>query len=123
MGPVLLVDDDAGMRAMLRAVLDSLGLPVIEAADGAAGVALFRAHRPSLVITDIVMPEKDGIETVREIRAIDPQARIIAISGGGGRYPNPLGLARALGAAETLEKPFHPKQLRAAVARLIPATV
>jgi len=117
---VLLIDDDADIRATIRRMLQSLRLHVIEAANGVAGLSLFRQHKPALVITDIVMPDKDGIETMREIRTIDPQARIIAMSGGGGgKYPNVLDLARDLGAAEALQKPIRRAQFIAAVSRVL----
>lgn len=121
---VLLIDDDDGMREVLRMMLRSLKFHVIEAANGVAGLALYCAHKPSLVITDIVMPEKDGIETVREIRMIDPNARIIAISGGGdGKYPNPLALAKKLGATDALQKPIRREQLIGAVSRALDGAI
>jgi CheY-like chemotaxis protein len=117
---VLLIDDDDGMRDMLRLMLQSLRLHVIEAANGVAGLALFRTHQPNLVITDIMMPEKDGIETMREIRMIDPQARIIAISGGAGdKYPDVFALAKELGAADALEKPIRREQFLGTVSRVL----
>lgn len=121
---ILVIDDDESMREVLRLMLQSLKLQVIEAANGVAGLALFCAHKPNLVITDILMPEKDGIETVREIRMIDPDARIIAISGGGdGKYPNPLALAKKLGATDALQKPIRRDQLIGAVARALEGAI
>jgi YesN/AraC family two-component response regulator len=101
-------------------MLQSLNVQVIEAANGVAGLSIFRKHKPHLVITDIMMPEKDGIETLREMRVIDPKARIIAISGGGGgKYANPLALARELGAVAAFEKPLHRQQFVTAVSRAL----
>lgn len=101
-------------------MLESWRLQVIEAANGLAGLSLFRTHKPSLVITDIMMPVMDGIETLRQIRAIDPTAKIIAMSGGGGeKYPNPLTLAKEMGVAAALEKPFKRQELRAAVSQIL----
>jgi CheY-like chemotaxis protein len=120
--PLLLVDDDNTVRQVLARMLEPLKLRVIEAANGVTGLALFREHKPRLVITDIVMPEMDGIELLREIRSIDPEAKVIAISGGGGsKYSDPFALARELGAAATLSKPVSVQQLRATVAGLLPA--
>jgi two-component system chemotaxis response regulator CheY len=118
---VLLIEDDCHVRVMVQRMLESWTLTVIEAADGLVGLALFRSHRPILVITDIVMPKMDGIEAIREIRAIDPEAKVIAMSGGGDeKYANPLARAKELGAAVGLAKPFRRHQLRAAVDQVLP---
>lgn len=120
MGPILLIDDEPRMREMIRGMLESEKFDVIEASNGAIGLALFRRHGPALVITDILMPEKDGIETLREMRKLDPNARIIAMSGGGrAKYTNFLAIAQEFGAAEVLEKPFRREQMLAAVARTL----
>ena len=117
---VLLIDDDPHVRDSVRKMLESWKLLVVEAENGLGGLALFRAHKPSLVITDIMMPEMDGIETLRELTAIDPQTKVIAMSGGGGaKYADPLARAMELGAVATLEKPFRRQQLRTAVAQVL----
>jgi DNA-binding response OmpR family regulator len=117
---VLLIDDDAAMRAMISRMVGAAGHEVVEAANGVAGLELFRDHRPELVITDILMPQKDGLETVREIRQIDPTVRIIAISGGGaGGYTNFLRIAQSFGATETLQKPFRQAELLAKIEGLM----
>jgi two-component system chemotaxis response regulator CheY len=116
---VLLIEDDSDVREMVRRTLESWKLSVIEAADGIMGLALFRLHKPSFVITDIVMPEMDGIEAIRQMRSLDPMAKVIAMSGGGtDKYDNPLALAKELGAAVALEKPFRRHQLRSAINQL-----
>jgi DNA-binding response OmpR family regulator len=79
--PILLIDDSATVREVLRLALEFEGYGVIEAADGREGVALFRVHRPAVTIVGIIMPETDGIETVREILAIDPAALVFTMSG------------------------------------------
>ena len=122
MSTVLVIDDDPGMRDMIRNMLESAKYQVIVAASGVSALPLFREHRPQLVITDILMPDKDGIETVREIRKIDPEAKIIAVSGGGrAKYTNFLQIAQAFGASEVLEKPFRREELLAVAARTIAA--
>lgn len=120
MHTILLIDDDPGVRGVLRMMLQSLNVQIIEAADGISGLLFFRNHSPALVITDIMMPEKDGIETLREMRMINPEARIIAISGGGGgKYANPLALARELGAVAAFEKPVRREQFVTTVSRVL----
>lgn len=122
MSTVLVVDDDAGMRDLIRSMLESAQYQVVVATSGVSALPLFREHRPQLVITDILMPDKDGIETVREIRRIDPQAKIIAVSGGGrAKYTDFLRIAQEFGAAEVLEKPFRREDLLAVAARTISA--
>jgi CheY-like chemotaxis protein len=119
--PLLLIDDEATVRQVLRGMLEPLKLRIIEAANGIAGLSLFREIKPPIVITDIMMPEMDGIETLRAIRAIDPTVKVIAMSAGGGsKYPDPLALARELGAAATLKKPVGLQELRAVVTHIIP---
>ncbi len=83
MSTVLVIDDDPGMREMMKSMLESAKYQVILATSGVSALPLFREHRPDLIVTDILMPDKDGIETLREIRKIDPEAKIIAVSGGG----------------------------------------
>ncbi len=120
MPKVLLIDDDPDVRRTFALMLETLEADVIEATNGAEGVALYLEHAPHLVITDIMMPVMDGIETVKEIRAIDPHAQIIALSGGGrGKYENPLALAQQMGAAASLEKPVKLRELREMVQLLL----
>ena len=78
---ILLIDDSAPVRKLLRVALEPEGYSVLEAADGREGVRPCREHRPALVIADIVMPKKDGIETVKEILAIDPAPVVFTMSG------------------------------------------
>lgn len=119
---ILVIDDSTGMRLLLKRILTSAGYEVQEAADGQVAVDLY-AERPSdLVITDIVMPGKEGLETIMELRRRNPKVRIIAISGGGsggygvGEY---LKTARLLGASGVLAKPFTPEQVLKAVAEAL----
>jgi len=109
MKKILVIDDDVIVRETIVQILESEGYAVVSADDGKRGVALFRSERPDLVITDIIMPEKEGIQTITEIRAMTPDAKVIAISGGG-RIGNTdfLKIARLLGASDVISKPFDP---------------
>ena len=80
---VLLIDDDPGVRDSLTMLLQAHGLRVVAAADGRRGLEAFRAHAPKLVLTDILMPEQDGIGAILEMRRERPDAKIVAMSGGG----------------------------------------
>src|SRR6266446_4719346 len=112
MASVLIIDDDAVTRTVVRAILESVGHIVSEAADGYAGLAAYNSNQPELVITDILMPGKDGIETIRELRATNPEIKIIALSGDVHfDGPSILEAARLLGANRVLEKPFRNDQL------------
>lgn len=116
MSKILVIDDNENVRAVLIEVLEGEGYQVVSADNGRHGVDLFRSEKPDLVITDLIMPEKEGIETIREIRTDSPAARIIAISGGGRSYSaDYLKLARALGASDVIKKPFDPDDLAATV--------
>jgi CheY-like chemotaxis protein len=118
---ILLVDDDPDVRRSLGNTLAKAGYEVITAADGVEAVSLWRdLHGGDLVILDMFMPEKDGLETMVELRNHSPGVPIIAISGGGtsGRL-DILEDARLLGAVETFEKPFSIHALLAKVARTI----
>jgi CheY-like chemotaxis protein len=110
---VLVIDDDAIARATVRAILEDAGYRVTCAENGRQGLKAFRESRPDVVVTDIVMPDKEGLETIVELRALWPNGPIIAISGGGrtGGADNYLELARGLGANAILRKPFEPADL------------
>lgn len=114
---ILVIDDNMEFRTLLRAVLEEDGHRVIEAADGEQGLALFQSQRPSLVMTDLVMPNKEGIETLMAIRRLDPSARVIAISGDEvvlrGRT---LEIAKVLGAVQIMSKPCPVAEIRRVVA-------
>jgi two-component system, chemotaxis family, chemotaxis protein CheY len=116
MSRILVIDDDEALRCVLRTALSRAGFAVDTADDGCTGMMLFRALHPDLVVTDIRMPKKDGLETMRDIRAIDPAAPIIAIAGEYAESGEYLAIARALGADAVLAKPFLPADLVAKVA-------
>lgn len=117
---ILVIDDDDHIRQMICNILEREGYVAVQAANGIEGLrALKRLATFSLVITDILMPEKEGIETIREIRNDFPWIRILAISGGGILIPeNYLNLARSMGADAILSKPFGKKELLSAVESL-----
>ena len=113
---ILVIDDDELIRMACRNLLTKAGYEIIEATNGNDGVALFAQEKPALVITDMLMPDKEGLETISEIKALNKDAKIIAISGGGNtKNMTFLGLARKLGAQATLDKPIKPVQLMQAV--------
>lgn len=113
---ILVIDDESGLRLTVRKMLESAGHEVVEAENGRRGVEAYRKDSADVVITDIIMPEKEGIETIRDIRALDPAVRIVAISGDGiGPNVDFLRIARKLGADATLAKPFRREELLACV--------
>ena len=122
MALVLIIEDNPHTLATLREILVSEDHAVLEARNGKEGLALFQSRLPALVITDIIMPEKEGIETILELRRMAPACKIIAMSGGGfvGKTDF-LALAKKAGADAVLEKPFGATQLLDAVAHLAPA--
>jgi DNA-binding response OmpR family regulator len=117
---ILVVEDDYQVRAMLRLTLERLGYEVEEAANGAVACEKFRRRPFDLTITDIVMPEKEGIGTIIELRREFPGAKIIAISGGARGGPDIyLDSAERFGAARTFTKPVDPNKLLLAVRELL----
>src|SRR5688572_234064 len=80
---ILVIDDDEQVRALLYEILDRAGFKVVEATNGVEGLKLYRAQPADLVITDLIMPEKEGVETILELRREFPDVRVVAISGGG----------------------------------------
>ena len=113
---VLVVDDDDEVREMLRQMLERQGYEVTTAADGQRGIARYREDPADLIVLDIVMPEKEGLETIMELRRDDPGVKIIAISGGGRIGPQSyIEVARALGAQRTFAKPLDRQEFLAAV--------
>lgn len=119
MARILVIDDDKDIRTLMLFELEAAGHEVRAAADGAQGLALQRASPADVVITDIFMPEKEGIETIRDLRDEFPLVKIIAISGGGnirGRGQaftlRDLGVVAAeLGVVSVLQKPFQTHDL------------
>jgi DNA-binding response OmpR family regulator len=118
---ILVVDDDASVRDSLAAVLTRVGHEVIQAADGLEAGRVWRDVELDLIILDLFMPEKDGIETMVELRAFAPGIPIIVMSGGGaeGSPLDMLNAAKLLGAAVSMEKPFTPAQMLDAVRKVL----
>ena len=119
MALILVIDDSEICRALVRRMLERERYRVIDAADGDAGIECFAREAPDLVITDIIMPNREGIETIREIRRMRPNARIIAMSGSVGSGSLYLEAAKRLGADEVLVKPFPHTLLTSTVHRLL----
>lgn len=117
---IVLIDDDDNVREMLEVALRGAGYAVSTAREGDEGLEVCQQANPDLVITDILMPNKEGIETILDLRRERPDVKIIAISGGdraGGT--SFLEMAAKLGADRVLQKPFRPTVLLAAVAELL----
>jgi DNA-binding response OmpR family regulator len=118
---ILVIEDDAEVRDYLQSLLVRAGYDVRVAENGSQGVLMQESDPVDLVITDIIMPEKDGIETILDLRRGNPDLKVIAISGGGRLAPdNYLHSARLLGADETVKKPFSNQEFLATVKRLCP---
>lgn len=118
---VLIIDDDPLLRAIAGEILLSAGYTVLEASDGAAGMETLEIAPVDLIITDMLMPEMDGVESILAIRRKRPSAPVIAISAGARHQPagDLLRLAQALGASATLQKPLRRGELLAVVERLL----
>lgn len=117
---ILVIDDDPQLRTLLSRYFGRRGYDVLEAADGSAGLAAFREQGADVIITDLIMPGKEGMETIMELRQEYPDAKIIAISGGGRVAPEGyLQLAKGIGATRVFSKPFELEQLKAAVDELL----
>ena len=117
---ILLVDDDEQFRSMLSESLRRAGYEVTEARDGSEGIRLYRDHPTDLIITDLIMPEKEGLETIQEYRMDYPEAKIIAISGGSRNASfDYLKMAKALGAQRVVAKPFPRQEILDAVTQVL----
>ena len=122
MASVLIIDDNREFRRMLERVLTRVGHRTASAAGGHEGLQRFRDCPADVVITDIVMPEGEGVETILALRKLRPRCRIIAVSGGGFYGPERyLHLAERFGADRIFSKPVHPDELIGAIAALAEA--
>jgi DNA-binding response OmpR family regulator len=117
---VLVIDDDPVVREIVDEILQDAEFEVVTAADGREGMRLFRTRQPDLVVTDIIMPEQEGIETITQMRKERPTACILAMSGGGRIGDcDVLDNAQQLGANEILAKPFDANELIATARRCL----
>lgn len=117
---IVVVDDDPSIRRALQLLLTKAGYHVSQARDGLEALRLWREQGGDLVITDLHMPEKDGIETIVELLTYSPGVRIIAMSGGGQTQRlDLLGNATMLGAVLTIEKPFTLSEMLSLVQRAL----
>ena len=112
MGRVLVIDDEPQIRSMLRMMLERAGHEVEEAPDGIEGIRIYRNNPADLIISDLIMPNKDGIGMIIELKKEFPDVKIIAMSGGGLNKPEGyLEGAKKLGAQRTLTKPIDRDEL------------
>ncbi|MFA5689959.1 MAG: response regulator [Kiritimatiellales bacterium] len=120
MGHILIIEDNEAVRGLFQQVLEIEGYSVAVAGNGHEGLAAAREREPDLVITDIMMPEMDGLELIQRLRANSPGLPVIAISGGMREAPfNFLSQAEQMGANKTLEKPVALAELINAVKTLL----
>ena len=121
MAAILVIEDDDLHALFLKQWLEHSGYTVWLAANGAEGLKKYKDHGADLIITDLIMPEKEGIETIQEFAQMNARVPIIAISGGGRNQPDAyLEIASKLGAWRTFAKPYPIKSLIAAIQELIP---
>ncbi len=120
MARILIIDDEAAIRRLVRIHFERAGYQVTEAPDGRAGLALHAADPADVIITDLFMPDFDGIETIRELRRVGGGVKVIVASGGDstGRL-SMLGDAKLLGADRAFQKPVKPEELVKAVRELL----
>ena len=116
-GKILLVDDAAFMRMMLKKIIAPTGNEVLEAVDGSDGVAKYKEHKPNLVFLDVVMPNMDGIECLKQIMAHDSNAKVIMCSSIG--QQTVVNDAIKIGARDFIVKPFVPDRLASAVKKAL----
>lgn len=117
---ILVIDDDDMLRDMLMKLLSNAGYEVVSAENGIEALKLHEQNPADLIITDIIMPDMDGIEVVREFRKTSPATKIIAMSGGGRINPDQyLAIVQRLGAQRTFAKPFKSSEMLAAVSQLL----
>jgi CheY-like chemotaxis protein len=121
MAQILIIDDVPGIRELLATQLTQDGHNVAEAADGEAGLKAMEKQPAELVICDLFMPNKEGLETIRELRHRYPDVIIIAMSGGNLKTSQDfLPFAKAMGADRTIGKPFQLNQLIELISSLVP---
>jgi CheY-like chemotaxis protein len=114
---ILVIDDDVQMRQMLKQTLERVGYEVVDAPDGEKGIEIYKEEPADLIITDLIMPQKDGMETIIELKRDFPDVKIIAISGGSRAMdPNDyLHYSIQLGVLHTFTKPFDCEEMLDAI--------
>ncbi len=117
---ILIIDDEKDIRDLLRVLLETKGYEVVEAENGDEGLRVFRSMPIDLVMTDILMPEKEGLSTIMDLKKTNSQLKIIAMSGGAFQSGQYLNFARKFGADRILEKPFDVETVMRAVEELAP---
>jgi CheY-like chemotaxis protein len=116
MARILIIDDEPQIRSMLRLMLERVGYEIAEAPDGIEGIRRYRENPADLIITDLIMPNKDGIGMIIDLKKEFPKVKIIAMSGGGVNRPEGyLDGAKKLGATRTLTKPIDRDEMLKAV--------
>ncbi len=120
MSRIIVIEDDPLMREMIMRTLERAGYDVLGASHGNEALKIQKENPVDLILTDIIMPEKNGLETITEFRRLFPAVKVIAISGGGKIGADEyLHIAKALGAQKTLRKPFNSKALLEAVREVL----
>jgi CheY-like chemotaxis protein len=120
MALILIIEDNSYFREMLRKMFESEGYDVVEAVDGIEGIRSYRERKPDVTITDLIMPNKEGIETIQELVKEFPEAKIIAMSGGGISEAEPYLLAaKMVGAKCAFTKPIESEKMLEAVRELL----
>lgn len=114
---ILIIEDDMQLQGFVSELLESKGYEVVLADNGNQGIEAVEAHEPDLILTDLLMPEKDGVRVITEVKTKYPQIPIIAMSGGQSVFsPVFLEAASTLGATKTLNKPFRNEELLETIA-------
>ncbi|MGA8180856.1 MAG: response regulator [Desulfobacterales bacterium] len=120
MARILIIDDEAIIRDLLKKILEREGYEIVTAFNGEEGLKIHRENPADLIITDLIMPGKEGIETIMELRRDFKDVKIIAMSGGGRIDPGTyLQMAKTLGAIKTIAKPFDRKELLKTIQELL----
>jgi len=123
MARILIIDDESQIRSMLRLMLERVGYEIAEAPDGIEGIRQYRENPADLIITDLIMPNKDGIGMIIDLKKEFPKVKIIAMSGGGVNRPEGyLDGAKKLGATRTLTKPIDREEMLKAVKETLKGT-
>jgi len=117
MGNILVIDDEPSIRLLIRKMLEPEGYTIIEASDGIEGLKSYRKSPVDVIITDLIMPDKEGLETIHELKKEFPDIKIIAISGNNKIH---LDTAKLLGATAVFQKPFKKETLLLKIRELIP---